>query len=455
MISLLLPFFYCQLIIFFLILALKNVKKFRFPGAFAGITIGFLVYYAVVPFLIWVNKGAISSDPDWRLNSIRSFVFSVEDDCLVISILSVILGYLFFLFGYYISPLRDSDRSRKIPSSKLEKNVLPVASFGLIFGAAALFIYIRALGGFAEAISKADTLRQHYSSVSDYGLPGYYDYIFVFARVLPISTLLFLLLFRTKKKPRYVALFLCSLAVTVLYMLIHAAKSTVFSVGCIFLYLLLDKLKIRLKWVFFAIIILVSLPLLDVIDALFAGEDVVSAYASFSYLPSLRLFSYPTELNCNMMKIVDRYGYQYFTHYFTDIFDVLPGVYIEPSYSNTSEFITGVDWKVLGGTPNDLITYGFLQAGVFGVCVSMFLWGILSKFIDKVILRISDDSSRKMIGVIMCMSLFNIVSTSDIAMVLKYNLSFALVVIILCFVNNSPRFDHRICCYECNTKSNT
>ena len=267
----------------------------------------------------------------------------------------------------------------------------------------------------------------------DYGMSGIYSYFLILSGALTVTPLLFYLAWKNSHKTSDLIWSLFAFVLAAVYLLINSGKSAILRLGIIIFYMILHERKVKRKWFWFALVIMLGLPIMDILDALFAQQSISEAFKNFNYnyLYLAREFAIPTELNYNMNEIVQRYGYLYFKNLVTDFLDILPGLQFEASFTNTSEFMRGVNWMRLGGTPNDVLTYGFLQFRYIGVFVIWLLWGMISGWLDNMIGRINNERGRRMISIIVCMNMFSVITCADISSTILYNLSFILIALVL------------------------
>ena len=406
-----------------------------FPGAYNGFVLGSILYYVIVPIILIIFKSYyLNQAGDWRYNQLLHFVYGydVKLSNILFAIGGLIIGMIAFHFGYALS--RKSRNNNIINYLIIEENKLIIKKAALttfIIGSIAIFIYISAFGGLKNTLQLSEVLRQHYSSISDYGLSSVYSYFLILSGALSLApVLLYLNAKNTQRKGDYF-LFYCSLIIAFIYMLINSGKSAFLRLAIVFIYIFMFEKRIKNKWVYFIIIIALGLPIMDVLDAVFAQESVVFALKNFNYLYLVREFSIPTELSYNMNAIVERYGYLYFKNLITDFLDILPGLQFEQSFRNTSEFVRGPNWMNLGGTPNDVLTYGFLQYRYIGVFVIWLIWGGICGWLDTLISRIYDNRGKHVLAIFVCMNVFSVITCADISSTILYNLSFVIVSYVL------------------------
>lgn len=439
---------YIFIIVLILCLIRKNSKKHKYANAFTGVMLGCLVYYGITPLFLWFNEDYyISNASNWKYSKLFSFLFndSIGWYNVFSSAAVLIIGILFFVFAYSLVNKKyyEKDTTVRLVSSNndfyFNKRIKALAFLLLIIGGVSITVYTLAFGGFARAYALAEVLRQHDADITNYGVSGIYSYLLILSGVLTIVPFLLFLVWKNEKRFIYSLLIIISLFLLFIYFLLNNGKSPIIRFVIIVFYMLLFWKNIKHKFIIIGICAVVAVPVLDVLDYVFAQWDINEAIKSFSYQSSILRFCYPTFSNYNMNSITDTYGYMYFTHFITDFISLLPGVEFKSSHVNTSEFFSGSNWQAVGGVPNDLLTYGFLQLRLIGVVVVFFLLGLLSGWFDIKIRDIKNVCSRNMMGIIVCMNMFSVVSCADIQDILLYNLSFTITIIILFAVNKDNR----------------
>jgi len=412
--------------------------KNRFPGAYNGFIMGCLLYYGFIPFIFIIFKGFyLNQAGDWRYSQILQYIYgpNVNFENILLTIGGLLVGLVGLNFGYKIKRRFNNVANNEYISTALDDGFISVirrtAYVTLVLGGFAIVIYVSAFGGLNRALQLAEVLRQHYSSMSDYGMSGIYSYFLILSGALTVTPLLFYLAWKNSHKTSDLIWSLFAFVLAAVYLLINSGKSAILRLGIIIFYMILHERKVKRKWFWFALVIMLGLPIMDILDALFAQQSISEAFKNFNYLYLAREFAIPTELNYNMNEIVQRYGYLYFKNLVTDFLDILPGLQFEASFTNTSEFMRGVNWMRLGGTPNDVLTYGFLQFRYIGVFVIWLLWGMISGWLDNMIGRINNERGRRMISIIVCMNMFSVITCADISSTILYNLSFILIALVL------------------------
>lgn len=114
-----------------------------------------------------------------------------------------------------------------------------------------------------------------------------------------------------------------------------------------------------------------------------------------------------------------------------DILSLLPGVQSDKSYYLVSEFFGGYNWRLYGGVPNDALTYGYINLGVLGIIILMWVVGKICYYCDQYLWSLASDDTKVFWGIVLAGSLFNWVASADWNTVLHNNVSLTIPVIIM------------------------
>lgn len=414
-----------------------------FIGGYSGFIFGFLLYYTVVPILFIIYKNDIISDSSWAFYQINKYIYSHGFNSMnaLYSFLVATIGFIFFQLGYSLTLSRKitlSDHNFLISNcvyretnQVLIKIVNSLAIITFIISSISFLIFIYAIGGIRRMLSLAEILRQHYSVLFEYVNNPVAGLMIVPSALLPVSTLLFFYLILLRKKRQDKLLFIVSFFLSIFYLLYNAGRFPIIRFLIIFLYMFISRKRKRV-WTKILLIGIAALPLLDILDSLFIYFHTnVWEVKEPNMLLYLRQFSQPIILQFNLREFTNIYGYRFFKDFVTDIVSLAPGIDFEKSYENTSEFVNGANWKILGGVQNDVLTYGYIQLGILGVIIFLFLCGIAIGFLDKILFKLPKSRSRDFLSVIVTVNMFQIVRSTDLYTLLKYNPILLVIFLIL------------------------
>jgi hypothetical protein len=150
----------------------------------------------------------------------------------------------------------------------------------------------------------------------------------------------------------------------------------------------------------------------------------------------LHQFAYPISNALNMHEILQNNNLRFFKDFLTGFLTHVPGLNFDVSYVPTSAFYAGADWREMGGTPNDIMTFAYLQLGPIGIAVVGVIWGYVLGFIETYLKKCSGSFSSRFIKYSLILTVFNAVMNADIAaLVVNFKLS---LLILFIYISLSP-----------------
>lgn len=391
-------------------LIIKN-KKNKSVGCYSGIAVGIIIYYCIVPILTLIN----SRDFILQYSDVETFIMKKNMWEKIFPMILVIIGFFIYHCAYNQTSKQKGTESIEYNSLKIIKISKLTGYITLIIGAISLLIFLRAFGGIKEAFSYAEILRSFSTSLSDY-ISGSIAILIIPARLITVAPFAFFILIneRTiKHKYVYIICFIISFILSIIYFIFNAGRAPLIYFLLSFILVFIYKF-IKKPWKIVFLVAIVSLPLLDILDStslyLQTGEwrDVDINYISYIYQ-----FIYPFKNILNMTDIVSVYGLRFGRDFMTSIIGLIPGINFPASYENTSLFFSGTDWKTIGGTPNDLITFSYLEFGVVGIPFMFGVLGYISGKIDGIIKNMPNGAVKSMIATTMAIQIFSIIPNAD------------------------------------------
>jgi len=414
------------IIILFILFCLICKRKKKYVGIFEGVIFGGLVYYGIIPFIIECFPNEISYN--------RYFYVLTEGlGEYIISYLSIFVFFGIFVLSYKYVIVAPKKSYYIEPTWNYERLVITlyrVGQFCLYIGGVSLIMFFIALGGLSNALSLGETIRGFQTDLADY-MSYSASLLIIPARLITIAPFCFwgyLYLVPTGMKRLRLKLYiLISFILSLLYYLFNAGRAPLIAfLLCIFVPILNGKGKKHI-WKFLILLGCLALPLLDVMDSLFVYmqkgvfEEINADY--FSYVSQFRA---PINNVFYAFDIGNTYGYRWGSDFITVFLDFLPGLYFEPSYIPTSEFLGGVNWRASGGVPNDLVTFSILEFHVFGLVIAPFVLGLLAKRIDKLIEHLTISKVAVILSTVLAVNSFLLVGNADFVALAR---SFTLIII--------------------------
>lgn len=459
MIALIIP--YTILAIIIISALVKDYRKKGFAGALTGILAFSCFLYGIIPILFLILESNFKNNIGvYGFSDLYGMVYSSTDFYSHFILFSnCFIGLLFLFIGHKLS-FKNSSAQKNASNLVARKNGISVlatrrlAVFCFLVGIISLAIYIYALGGIKNAILKAELLRGFSSTVE---INSYLSLFKIPAALTPMSFYLFVITPKSSKKSIVEWLLVAiSFAFTLLFLMINAGKTAIIILGAFVMFAIFSKKKrhVWFKMLIVSVLLLLSIPFIDDLFAFISyGSDHVQTYTTEqSFLRLIRQFSYPYQIELHLNDITGEYGFLFFKNIFTDIAGLLPGVSFEQSYANTSAFFNGVDWKLVSGVPNDLMSYGYLNLGIFGTAIYMLIVGWLAGFIDRCLINYPDSRyKRDLLAFLFACKMFSHVNSVDIQPIIQYDLSLILLIIMVAII--SKRYSLKNSVRICSTPS--
>lgn len=401
-----------------------NQMKIKFVNGFSGVIFAMLLYYLIVPLLAYFFKEDFFLLNKYGFDFVVNNYYHQFESNIYSYIFIVFIGIVGFLFGYYINFIsKESNKVVNIDfSERLIKRIYLTARFFLIFGAFFLIIFLTSVGGILNALNIAEETRGFNNTLSNISYIG--GIAKLISRIVIISPILFLLLIILKDKHgiNKIALRMylgISIVLSMIYFFSYAGRTPLITFLLMFIAIYGYKYFKRV-WIKLIIIGILCLPFLDILSNIFIflntsyWEPIEIDYANY-----LRQFFAPAIVLININQITDIYGVSYFKYYITDLLSLLPIINYPASYENTSQFFRGNNWRLHGGIPNDLFSYGFLQLKHLGVFLHSLIFGYLVGAIDKRIMIINNNKVRLFFGTVFATQIFQVVFSNDFGQVIQ------------------------------------
>lgn len=426
---------------------------------YKGFVFGYIFYYGIIPLVIYLMKNDFSMQYS-KYFRINQMLFYADTYTMILMVFMFFLGIVTFRIAYKLSFGGNIYIGEKYPLSKNQssylhtnieavinskrKGIKRVAFVVFIFSTIALVAYIYGTGGLARALSLVEINRSHSDSIVNYGVSRIYTYALLIAGFIPTSSLVLLSLLE-KNRFKDKVLFFISLVLSVIYFLCNGGRSPLLLYFVVVFYCVLSNLKIKHIWVIIFPVSICCMPLLDVLDAVFADASIISnreqllSLITYDFKPFISQFSIPCISAVNLNGILDVSGYQFFIYIFTDVLSLLPLVSFKMSYNQISYFYKGSAWVNQGGIPTDIITYGYLQLNFLGVIIIFMLFGLIFGKIDRLLESNPPSYYKNILGVILATSAFNIACSADLYVILQRNTNLLLITILLILTSKYNR----------------
>ncbi|WP_080832538.1 O-antigen polymerase [Cohnella massiliensis] len=405
----------------------KKNKRLSFVGSYSGFVFGMLIYYILIPIIAFININELSI----RYIAVNTYILSKDIHFFIYALSLVLIAFVSLNVIYNITINKQNITHNIEIEIKKESiiKILSVIAYATCFiGGVSFIIFIASLGGIVNALKIADINRSFSSSLTDF-VDYNYSLLIIPARLITVSPFLFFLLGSLRKKVFDRFFFVFSFLISISFFLFNAGRAPLIIFLLSFLYVILSRYfkKIWLKLVLVGVI---SLPLLDFLDSLFIyfGTNQWVSY-KVDYLKYTYQLIHPFKNILNIPDITSEYGLNFGSDFITSFLNFIPGVNFPKSYENTSLFFSGGNWMVVGGVPNDPITFGYIQFGLAGVVMVFGFLGFLLARIDAVLRKLPNNNATKLICSILVTNMFILISSADLEAVLRGNV----IVVILSF----------------------
>ena len=390
------------ILIFALVLLFFNRNK----PIFSTIVFAILFYFSLVPlFEICTNQ---------TNNSYGKYYIQADFFQIFMGTFSILLFLIVFLITYKLSERRIISIGPVMTIEYRLYKICKIVSYltfwigGISFG-----IYIVSFGGISSLLSYGEFLRSNATSGSEI-VSSRVSILFVPARLITITPITIIPVLKVKKNKKRILMFIISFMLSVIFLLFNSGKAPIAMFAISFLYPILCK-KIKHPWIAIISMALIAIPLLGVMDSLF--EYFSTGHfpkVDFNYSDYFIGFSYPYSNVLNLDGIVNVEGKRYFKDFLTGILNVIPGVSFSASYEPTSFFYNGADWRIIGGTPNDILTFSYLQGGFVGIIIVAIILAKICERLDVIFNNSANGFSYNILKGAISISLFTMISSADI-----------------------------------------
>lgn len=412
---------YIILGIFMLWRLIKNNKQNKTLGSYSGIVFGMTLYYSIIPIMTMLNINQLSS----RFVMVENYIANKEWTRFMYVFFLIVISFISLELGYKLKIKKKQDIQEKSEIQKYndEKKVtiLKVITWILfVIGAICIIIFFIGFGGVGKALEYGNTGRSFASSPTDI-IPYWISLLIIPARLITVCTFLFLWLdsIEHEKKYIYKVLAVVSFILSILFFLYNAGKTPLICFILSFIVAWAYKYTKKV-WTYIIPIAIIALPLLDVIDEVFAFlQKGVWNNINIDYLRYLNNFIYPFRNMLNLPEIIGQFGLSWGRDFITSILNFIPGVQFPISYENISMFYAGENWRAVGGVPSDLITFLYTQFGAIGLPFLFAILGFLLRKIDNALMHLSNKYAIRLIKVIICIQTFTIIASADFEALLR------------------------------------
>lgn len=390
-------------------------KKSTIAGMYQGIIFGGLLYYGIVPFILERFPEISNYGSTYYVQTRNTYEYLHVYLCIFVF-------YLIYCLSYRIN----FTQRKTIYKAKNDLLIKYLRMMGLLcfyVGGVSLVGFFGALGGLSNALAIAEKARSFNTALTDF-MPYRASLLVVPARLITVAPFCFwsLKYLMTEERDRrsqnkYMVI---SFALAALFYMFNAGRAQIAMILlCVFVPILKNR-GIKCVWPWLILICCVSLPTLDILDNLFVylqtGEFNEIQIDYFSYV---KQFRYPVNNMFNAFDIGKKYGFRWGQDFVTAILDLVPGLSFEPSYVPTSKYLVGADWTILGGIPNDIITFSILQFHVCGLIIIPFILGKITRAIDEIMEGIENQRVRTILSTLLAVNSYLLIASADFVAIFR------------------------------------
>jgi hypothetical protein len=301
----------------------------------------------------------------------------------------------------------------EVDEKKLDSWLLGLGITCFFIGGLAFMIYVEAFGGIAAWYSKSNIVRSFAYSANRY-ISHFASIMVIPAKLLLASPILLHPVIKKRRGIILKILFGVSWGLSLVFLFGNAGKTDIILFALCFA-IPIFKRFMHHPWKFTMIVALVGIPAINYLDALF---DFITygiwQLEDVNFLYTLRQFSYPYCDILYMKDIVKEFGLRWGQDFITGVLNVVPGLNFDASYIPVSMFFGGDTWKVTGGTPIEIISFGYQEFGILGVAFIAVLFGTVCGKLDRTVENISKNSVYAVLSTAITINIFLYVLNADI-----------------------------------------
>lgn len=398
------------------VIVIKRNNKVAGPNLFSTYIFSFYLYYVIIPalidFLSFFDNGSKIYFAKFNGNGGMPPLLY----CIIVTTFFVILSSSYFNSRSHIG-------LRSINLFQFEKYIKVIGFTTLIVGGASLLLYLSYLGGILQGLAMAEMARSMATDMTEYLTPMQVRLI-VPARTLVLTPYCFLYLYQLKNKKNYLIYFYASVLLAFLFLLFNASRTNIAVFFLAFAFPILSRYTKR-PWTLVIVLGLLGSNVLNVLDALFVSfnEDSDSTIADFNINEIVMQFSFAQRNVLYAFEIVSKFGCRYCLDLITSFLNFIPGIHFEPSTEPTCVFFGGTDWRLMGGIPNDVITYSILEGHLIGLLLFPVLISKIIIIVDNSLKKISIERrtrfSTSVFSAYLMLSFFFCIPSADLSSIIS------------------------------------
>lgn len=421
-----------SILVLFCIIAISlsnQVRIYKDANTLCAVYISCLLYYCVVPLLTYVYSDDIKS------NRFTDRVLDADIWEFINGWLGVFLFIITITISHRLSYYKSKVKSTYLGTGFLYKMMLKkYIVFCSVIGIICFVLYIYSFGGIDEMLLHSENLR---SFTSDMDV-SYITKILVLPAQLVVVVPCFTAMYIDEKKNNYILkiFFILMFLFGLLFYINNAGKTGIIIYILAIIVPTLNRF-LNHSWMIVLLIGILCGGFVVYLDNLFLYlvTGVFYDVDGTSFLDSIAQFSYPSSNIMSLDGISEISGYRFGMDVIAGFLNQMPGVSLPLSYEYTSQYYGGLFWRTTGGTPNDAVTFGYMQFNHLGVIMCGAILGTVSGWTDAVLKRIGNGFGKDFFKTTIILAFFVTTTNADVYTIIRNQFALWLSLIFLYSLN--------------------
>lgn len=371
-------------IIIFLNIRKESILNFN---SFFIVSILYFISYVIVP-LFFLNT-EIPYDYNKHWVDLFTYNFLYSNKIIEIAFFALI-GYLLFSMGYRLINFKKKELF--IPNSAQNKKLINASIILLFFGVSSFLIYLSSLGSIVQGYLSNNRMLFEDDKVE---ITSNVSYLRMFSKLIISSTYLLWGLSKDNKNNKTVkALLYIGIFSSISYLFYSSGRLSI--IMFFFTFLLAEFIRINkisfpkigliTSFAIFVTLFGKSLFRIFIYDNSLERSFERMAESSSSLTPlfdflgefSFPLYGFSNAIETNSEWLLFKDAIFWFTYIFpASLFPTIENTSLQNTRNLIGNYVTSANY------PSDILTYGYLNMGIFGVIITPILFGIICKWVDS------------------------------------------------------------------------
>ena len=403
----------------------------------SAIIFSFLWYYCIIPIVFMANKGPMLNSYGY----VRLFA-NASDEQYLIALLVMAIFLSVLLITYHTKSIKYRVKHSYVNISCIKVIAGKIALFTYVLGGICFIYYIAAFGGVVRMLAYSEYMRS-FANNGEIFLTHLQTIMYVPSRLITVSPILFIVSGAFEETKLIKTLFFwTSFILGFLFYLYDAGKMGIFVYLLSFLVPILFHYT-KKAWVITILFGVLGTPLIGIADAVFhyISMNEWEIDKNSSILVYFAQYTFPFSNICNLDGILNLSGIRWCQDFITGFCNLIPGVNLSVSYEPTSMYYGGRYWTDSGGTPNDSITFGFIELWLFGVALMGYLWGCISAKIDVALSQTPQTMPFVVLRCSLILLFFVIFVNADIVSIARNQFTFTILLGLIIYCSRKKYLD--------------